>query len=770
MTDVREETAALLEKRPEMADSLEQVLAVDAQQATWTFGDIPLDSGAFGEVVSRNIVEKHDDGYRVADRKAVKAALTGETTTERATPSVSFSLPAFDRRAAALLAGALVFLGAVRSLFLTTVFRDGHVVLGANDPYYYRYWVEQIVTNTNGVFDFSGLSAFPDAVAKGEPLLVATLWWVSSLFGGMDATGPVLALYPVVTAVITGALVYLLATELTDDRRVGLASVLLLALIPGHALRTSLGFADHHAFDYPWLALTMLAVVILARHGAFNDLKTRSKTWLATVALGVGVAGQTLAWEAGPLLIVPIGCYVAFRVVSDVRAGQSPLASNLALIPGLALGTLLTGFFHTSFGWHTAQVASAPAFLLVAVGGVLVIGEVGYRAGFSTAVLGTLEAVGAVGGVLAFRALLPEYWARLLSQVDRLITPQSIVETESLFNGDSMGFLLLFGFILALALPYIGWATLASYRKHQPQWIVGGVFAWYFFVLAGFQIRFVGEMAAMTAVFAGLGFVHVAERVELARRPVPFRETVSATRESVEIPDTKAIASLCVLFLIIASLSLVQVPVKMNQVTTDGELFETAQAIDTYAEEEEMAYPENFVLSRWGKNRMFNYFVNGESQSYGYAQSTYTPFMRASNSSEWYGRLSNRVGFVVTEDLDYPPGTMQNRLHEHFGSESETAPGVAHYQAIYSTESGATKAFRLVPGATITGQAAPNATVSLSTPVTIDGASFEYERTVTANANGTYRVTVPYAGEYSVNGQSVSVNETAVETGETVAV
>ncbi|MFC6990578.1 STT3 domain-containing protein [Haladaptatus sp. GCM10025707] len=769
MTDVREATADLLDSRPEVAESLEQLLAIDRQHETWTFADIPLDSGTFGEVVSRNIVEKHDGEYRLADPTAVEAALRGESTPASTTPAISLSLPTVERRAVGMLVGALGFLALVRSLFVTRVFRDGHVVLGANDPYFYRYWVEKLVVDAGGLFDFAALSAMPDTVAMGEPLFVATLWWLSSLFGGMDAVGPVMAWYPVVSAVVTGALVYLLAVELTDDRRVGLASVLLLALIPGHALRTALGFADHHAFDYPWLALTILAVVVLARRGSLADLKSTPKSWAATLALGVALAGQTLAWEAGPLLIVPLGLYVAFRVLSDVRAGQSPLASNLGLVVGLLVGALLAAAGHASFGWHSEQVAFAPALLFVAVLFVLSVAELTFRADLPATALAGLEAVGGVVGVLAFRALLPDYWAKLVSELALFVAPRDIVETESLFSGDSMGFLLLFGFILALALPYVGWAALASYRKHRPEWVAPAVYAGYFFVLAGFQIRFVGEMAAVTAVFAGLGFVHLAERVDLARRPVPFRDSKPSVPESVEIPDSRGVASLVALFLIVASLSLVQVPVKMNQVTADGDLFETAQAIDTYAEEEGMAYPQNFVLSRWGTNRAYNYFVNGESRSYGYAQSTYTPFVRGSNASEWYGKLSNRVGFVVTEDRDYPPGTMQSRLHDHFGSQTEAAPGVAHYQAIFSTESGDTKAFRLVPGATITGGAASDSQVTVTTSVSIPGATFEYERTVETAADGSYRVTVPYAGDYSVNGTTVTVSESAVEQGETVA-
>ncbi len=55
------------------------VLAVDDEQDGWTFDDIPIDSGQFGELVSAGIVEKDGDEYRVADPDAVRAALNGDS-------------------------------------------------------------------------------------------------------------------------------------------------------------------------------------------------------------------------------------------------------------------------------------------------------------------------------------------------------------------------------------------------------------------------------------------------------------------------------------------------------------------------------------------------------------------------------------------------------------------------------------------------------------------------------------------------------------------
>ena len=131
---------------------------------------------------------------------------------QRRVPSLP-GLPVRDRGTALALAALLAVVALVRLLPFPTVYHAGDVVLSSNDPYYYRYWVEQS----------GALGALPDAVAHGEPLLVVTMRAVVAVLGPWSA-GHVLAWYPVVSAVVTALLVYVLAVRLTDDARVGLAA------------------------------------------------------------------------------------------------------------------------------------------------------------------------------------------------------------------------------------------------------------------------------------------------------------------------------------------------------------------------------------------------------------------------------------------------------------------------------------------------------------------------------------------------------------------
>jgi len=762
----------VLDERPELESDLEAVLAVDEEHDAWTFDDVPIDSGAFGELVSRGLVEKTagGDGYHVPHSDAVRAAVVDENnaTTDRSDPVESLRpdgdeilgrLRTVDRLEVGTLVGALLAVVVARVHAFPSVFRDGAVVLSANDPYYYRYWVEQALAGSGGLVDLSALSSALDAVGTGEPLLVLVLWFFASLLGGSTtAAGWVLAWYPVVAAVTSALLVYLLALRVTDDRRVALAAVVLLAVTPAHAFRTSLGFADHHALDYVWLALTAYALVGLETAG--DEWRDRESVGFALL-LGVAAAGQVLSWDAGPLMLVPVGVYGAVRTLHTVRSGQSPLRVSAPLLAGVTLAAVTVLLAHVGLGWHNTPAAFAPALLLAGLVGVVGAGELVSRFDWSARVLAAVEAVGLVAGLVVLRTGFPSYWAQLSTGLERLAGTQNIAEAQSLLSGDALGWLLLFGFVLVLAVPYLVWASREVYNG-SVEWLAPVVYAWYFLGLAVFQVRFAGQLSLFSAVFAGLGFVHLAAVVDISRPPVPlggeFDDTLS-------LPDRRTAVSLVVLFALVGGLSVVQVPVKTSQVTTgDGE-FRAASWTAEYAADRGWSYPDSYVFSTWSKNRMYNYLVNGQSSSYAFAQGNYDEFAAASDGERLYRQLRGDVNLVVVGDRRYPDGSIHARLHRAFGSESDLGSGLSHYRAVFASEGGSRKVFTLVPGARMTGQGEPRSVYTISTDVTIDGASFTYTREVRTDDTGIYSVTVPYEGQYTFDGQAFDVSRTQVHSG-----
>jgi len=779
MTDVRAATEEFLAEKPDLEGELEELLAVDADTETWTFDEISLGSGAFGELVSRGIVEKHEDEYRIRDREAVEQVLglnggTGESansTDIREMPS--FSLPdiQIDRAASVGLAGALALVVLFRVLPYGSVFRNGDVVLSGNDPYAYRYLVHQMLAESEGVLDFSVLSSLPREISHGEPLLVATLWWASALFGG--GADYVLVVYPVVGAIVSALLVYVITVKVAEDKRVGIAAVALLAIMPAHAFRTGLGFADHHAFDYPWLALTALAVVALVT----NERDPRDvSTWIWALALGVGVGGQTLAWDAGPLLLVPLALFAVAVVPSWLRDGRNPLLEGLPLLGGLAVGAMLAGGTHVTFGWHSIEVAIAPTLLFGGVLGVFALGTIAQQFDTSTRAFVGIELVGVIVGLFSIRTLIPSFAGRLDDGIDFLFQTEGIAETASLVSGqlgNIVAPVFLFGFVLFLAVPYLAWASWWSYRQHAPAWLAVSCYGWYFLALALVQIRFAGQLALFTALFGGLGFVHLAAWVDLAAYPRPFRSVESEQMDwsndedsdgednGLESLERREALYTAGLGLGVGSLGMVMTPIKHGQLTIDDSIYEAARFMREYSDKQKWTYPENYVLSRWGRNRVYNWFVNGESQSYGYAFSNFEDFVASTDGQEWYERLRDRVGFVVIDDqlpIDTGGETVYEQLWaDNFGLDTD------HYRAVWHAEDDSRRVYTLVPGARVTGPT-ENEEASISGEITLAHSAEEIDQSIDI-AHGVYDETIPLPGRYEIAGQSVEVFESDVTGG-----
>lgn len=815
MADAREAVKDLLAEKPELKSALRDILRAD-EEGTWEFQDVDVDSGAFGEIVSRGIAEQDGDGYRLADAGAVRSALDGDghagsdgdgdSSDAGSTPGIADATavdlarfrPSVTRSTLLAVGGAVGLLVCLRVVFAyPSVFRNGDVVLLGNDPYAYRYQVEQLLGSDLRAFDPGSLGRLPENGLTNDTLFVVVLWWLAALFGGTaDVAGPVLAWFPVEIAAVTGVLVYLATAGVTDDRRVGLAAVLVLAVTPVHAYRTAVGFVDHHGFDYFWLALTLYALVrIEGRDGPSLSLPDRefgdARTWLFAGVLGVALAGQILSWRGAPLLLFPLVPYVALVAVSDARAAV-PVVERAPLVAGLGLAGVLTLAAHLLFGWLPVYRAYAPALLFLGAVGVFAIALGARRLDLSAPALAAVEGLfGALALGMAV-AVVPAFDTALSTFLAFLTQSPGIAETVPLFSGQLgtvIGPFFIFGATLFLAAPVVAWATLRTYRTHEPAWLALVVYAWFLFALTVVQIRFGGALAVVLSVFGGLTFVYLAAIVDLTDRPAPFVKTAAqaggrpadgdrtmdagatGTGPTVGLRldglDTRTVSLFVVLFLLVGGIGLLQTPVKTGQLTYDGDQYRTATWIEAHAAEQGLTYPENYVLSRWGANRMYNYFVSGQSESYTFAERNYEAALTSTTPEAVYERLGDRTGYLVLGSgaTGFSPDSLYIRLFEGFGSATGDVSGVEHYRALYAASDGSPKAFSLVPGATVVGTigASENATVEKN--VEIPGASFTYERRVRAGETGWYAVTVPYEGTYDIGGDRTTVSPADVQEG-----
>jgi dolichyl-diphosphooligosaccharide--protein glycosyltransferase len=782
MTDAASATADLLAERPELEDDLRTILAVD-DDGTWTFDDVPLDSGAFGEIVATDIVESVDDAYRLCDPDAVRAVLDDEYTADSSggvsstmidSAALRQRLDTVDPTMLAVLAGLLLFVVVMRTAFSwSAVFRDEHVVLLSNDPYFYRFWLDEL-TRTPAT-----LGSLPADVRSHDVFMIASLWVGTLLLGGtQQAVSTVLTWYPVVAAVAVGALLYWIATVSFGDRRVGFATVGIYAVTPILAYRSALGFGDHHAFDYLLVTLAVAGLVALVSDSAeWRTVTARRVT--GAVAVVLGVAGQVHAWRGGSLLVAPLAAYIVVRVLADRRADRDPLAANAWFLGALGTAAAVSLVLHFFLGWSPLFRAVTPLLLF---GGSIVtvgIGVFAHRRDVRARTVFGAELVGgAVVGVLAWITVpaLRDALARGSAYFARTGST-GITETTSLFSPEYgvvvtpfyyLGLQFVLGVIVLVAVSY------RLFDVDRPVWLVVVSYGWVFFAAAIIQVRFASQFGLLCAIFAGAAFVYLLAVVDLTDSITDDMSGWSSVeRGSVSLPSVQVLVLIAVVFALIGSFGALQTATGTDQTTVEDATYEAALAIDKHATATNTTWPDNYVFSQWGWNRALNYYVNGQSESYAYAQSNYYEFLPATDPKPWYDRLAEKsVGYIVIEPsasiVTPPPDSMQARLWSNWGSATNETAGLGRYRAIYATDD--RKVYRFVPGAELRWEGAPDETQLVRTSVTVGNETVSYQRRARGTDDGQYSVRVPYPGSYTVGSEQVTVSETAVRNGESVSV
>lgn len=802
---VHEVTREFLADHPGSQSALTELLALDQREGTWVFAQTNMDSGRFGELVSRGIVETVNDEYQIAHREAVRAALENDAfepdSAESGSilPAISISL---DFGAIGGLVGALAVVVIGRAWTYFSVFQQGYVVSPANDPYYYRYWQAQLLEISGGLADTSVIASLPGG-ARSRPYTHVVNWWLTELLGGTQTAADLVAAWlPVVGAAALGVVLYGIATTLTDDVRIGVVAVALLGVMPVHAVYTSLGFLEHRVHQYFWLGVLVFTLTWLAkrsnrREGSDSEIETihdhlaSPGTWVAVTLLALSVAVSPYPWAGSALIFIPVAVYIWGRVALDVREGVSPALANMPTTVAISVGGVVALYPHLNWGWHgsTAFLAYTPALVAVGAVAVVSVGELWHRFSLRASTLLGVETAVAAATLWLFTRVRPDQVGQIQSRAGRLLFREGITETVSLFSVEQyviFGPLSQLGTAFYLAVVPLMWISWICIRRYQPEWLVSVVFGWYFLALATIQVRFAAHLALFISVFAAVSVVYILAAVDLISHPTVFESQgnsqvstgnrlVSSRGKKAKRQDEDVISRVqsdprwflyvVGVSVLILSFNLIFAPGLVNQTTHSDAQVEAMTEIKQHADTTARKYPENFVLSRWGDNRMYNYFVSGESSGYGYAFRNYGPFRAAPSPDDEYRQLQDDTGYVVlTEtETEAPANTTQTKLYQNFGAGEDTT---GHFQLLYAGDG--VRAFALVKGAEIRIDDVSADKATAATEVRLAGQVFEYSRSATPNGNSTATVRVAYPGEYQVENRTVIVSDSAVENGETV--
>ncbi|WP_161570019.1 STT3 domain-containing protein [Salinigranum halophilum] len=672
----------------------------------------------------------------------------------------------------------------VRSYYVSDVFRGTDVLLVQVDPWKYQVHLEALTAQTRGPLDTSLFVDPGRVVGAGQrsgltptgqdDLMVATLGWIAELFGGgPSAVGTVLATYPVVVGAVLCILAYLSTRWLTGERWAGFVAAGLLAITPANVYRTALGFGDHHAFDYLWLAVTFTAIVFLTHRGEMPR-----RHWFGTIGvLGLALAAQTLAWEGSPLLLAPYTGFVFVALLSTLRAGQSPVPEAGPLVAGLAIAVeiVVVAVFYLS--WQTTTFVVLLLAQIVVLGGLVGLAELGHRyVGSSVATGSSVVGAVAVAAFVVFQRVpesteLLNTGAAYFSQTTGTVAEATPLVTV---NDPVVTVLSFFGPLFILFVPGLLWTTGRALRAHRPGLLALSTYAWYFLALSVVQRRFTGELSLFFAVVISVGLVDLVRlRPEISEsvfNVLPFGRADEETDRELSNGTLVTVFSVTLTVVFLISVTVAQVPLTMQHRTVTDAEYAATQEVEAYAAE----HPgTGQVFSSIDSSLMYNYYAHDGPIWNNDVKANYRPFLFATDDVEWHHRLTREGnGFVVvTDTYDIADeSALHTKLHDNLGSARGDVDGLGGYRLVYRSSDGSTTVYALVPGARLTGTAAPNTTISVTSSVEVKETTVMYERTFRTTANGSFRVVVPYPGTYQVGNETTQVSELAVLRGTNVSV
>ncbi|PWB52439.1 MAG: oligosaccharyl transferase, archaeosortase A system-associated [Candidatus Methanoperedenaceae archaeon] len=228
----------------------------------------------------------------------------------------------------------------ILSLYIRVVLPHDTVFLGngvfsisGDDGVYQMRIVDWIVHNFPDFLWFDPYTLYPHGQAMPwAPFFTYSLAIIALIAGlgspSFDTIYTVGAYYPSILGALVVIPTYYIAKNVFDDRRIGILSAFIIAIIPGQFLsRSLLGFTDHHIAETLLSTVTMLFLVLsvkVARKNSFTFSDIKSLNWSALkpsiyyfILTGLFLSLYALTWKGALLFAFIIGIYIMVQHIVD---------------------------------------------------------------------------------------------------------------------------------------------------------------------------------------------------------------------------------------------------------------------------------------------------------------------------------------------------------------------------------------------------------------------------------------------------------------------
>ncbi len=737
---------------------------------------------------------------------------------------------------------ALVF----RSFAFDKIFVDGNVLFQGYDEYYHARLITYAVHNFPGYMWFDSYVDYPNGIDVGwMPLYDLTTAFIILVLGLGSPTvhtiETVAAIFPAILGALTVIPIFLIGKELLD-KKLGLLSAFLFAIMPSHILVSRLGAVDHHVAETLLFALILLLIILSLKKASGKNREatgqsvkseknggipgrifTGNHMSLAALA-GVIIAVLVFTWSAAPIYIAIFSMY--FIVQYGVNLYRKQASNDIMLIGAIAAFTAIAiSVFLYLFHWIPLyQVAGIAVFFASVIFGWFVSNAMLKRkthwALYPMAMVALLLIIYAA---IMSSPALGQLFNGLIQFLARENITGTIAEAQpfasdffSLFIGlyfsNPYGSTLVFAFFGVIL--FLLYELRSRFAPEKLLFIVCGFAVT---ILAFQQVRFAYLMAIFVAIFCAY-FIY---RGFFYRKIVNYNTVVGI-----------------ILSVIIITLTAYQgysTAKEEPAITGDWQesllwMRNNTPATSFYDNPKEQ--PEYSVMSMWDygnwieyeahrpvvannfqagaetadrfltadteetanailDQRKVRYVVLDSATGFGYKDNVHGKYgsvlkVAGKNESDYYYSFEVPVpDYTATVYLlnDNYYNTIFARLYLMDGSAIENplktdAKALSRYRLIYESNSTwlnktdvkTIKLFEYVPGARIKGRALPNASVSISIPVTTNrNRTFNYTNKVKADARGNFTLVVPYASEGTpygtrpIGGYTLSVNGFAIK-------
>lgn len=687
----------------------------------------------------------------------------------------------------------------LRALPWPTVFAPQGVFFSEPDAYYHLRRIAYSVAKFPAHLETDSYINFPSGA---KPIWTPLFDWLLAL--GLWATPGahseatmewILAWVPP----LLGALCVLALTALARrhfDGPVAILAGALLAVLPAHFWYSQLGFLDHH------VAVALASVLVL-----WALLATLCSDALRpALALGSALAMALLLWP-GCLLEAAL---VATALLARVLRTADPVlararARRCAAV--FAIATLWVAPLGLTSEWPRWGELSPlvlsrfqPLVLAAAALWFAALAELWRWAGVPASAAGRLAGAGGVGAALALllvagapelRTGIADAWAWLARREEF----QAVVaESEPLLTSErsvrTAGRLLT---PLVWTTPALLAALVWLARRRGP-WPAGAVVAGWclaFFGAALAQRRFVASLAAPFALSVAACAVPAAREL---RRRIAGRPLAASLALGIVAVASFALARPVADFYAHPLANLLRAargepPAIRGWQRTQRGLVPIARWLAAHSPPtsgwlDPTARPEYGVLAAWGDGHLLRWVARRPVVQDNFGDDVGT--RNFALAERYYAATSEQEALAILADLQvryvlvrgsgsghgegYAPESLFARLHWLKGSSGSLGagpqgavirvPALAQHRLLLDAEARdaqaghsrpAYKLYEIVPGAHVTGTAAPGALVTLRLPLHAGSSGrFVYATETTADASGRYELTLPYANQGSV--------------------